>query len=83
MSQLTSERGEQKREEIRRILWGIWKECLKEKKSMEETTKIVNKHIEIMKVKNPRENGLVITVCCEIKWNTKKFVDRMIAKYGL
>ena len=82
MSKKTELRGEQKREEIRKIIWRLLCECPPEN-TLEKSFKTISKHIEVMKIKNPRENHLVTSVCCEIKRDVKGFVDRMISKYRL
>lgn len=76
MSIETAQRGEEKRNEIRRIFYGLLCESLysKQKKTESEAIVIVGKHAGIMMKKNPRENHLVISVLTEIKSNPKNFM---------
>jgi hypothetical protein len=83
MSRVTRERGEQKREEIRKIIWGLMNECINSKFSPEETGRTINKHIQVMMYAKPQENHLVISVAIEIKQDVDAFCKRMHEKYGV
>ena len=82
MSRVTRERGEQKREEIRKIIWRLINECVSSKLSPEETGRTVNKHIQVMMHAKPQENCLVVSVAIEIKQDVDAFCKRMYEKYG-
>ena len=78
MSKKTSERGERKRETIRVAIYQIMCECVDQGKTLEESGKIVNKHIDIMFKKTPpQENHIIQSVVLEIRSDVDGFCQRM------
>jgi hypothetical protein len=80
MSKETRERGERKREEIRRIIHSIMKECVKEKKSPEECAKTVIKHTQVIIHSKPQEKCLVESVMMEMNRDIDAFCKRQEEK---
>ncbi len=75
-------RAEAKREAIRKEIFEFMVRCVDEKVPENKVNFAVNAHIEGMKRRNPQENHLVSSVCCEIRADVKGFCDRMMASYG-
>lgn len=81
MSRESSERGEKKREEIRRIIFNLMCECVEGGKNPKETQEIVNKHVFVMLNKTkPQENHLLAEVIRETHMDMEGFCKRMQLK---
>lgn len=76
MSKETSERGELKREEIRKLLYKLRCECISSKQTPEEVAKTLNKHAYIMKKGKPQEGCLVDQVVSELNQDPEGFCKR-------
>jgi hypothetical protein len=76
MSQLSRERGEVKREEIRRILFSIAMECVRAKQTRDECMRQLTRHAGVMKNAKPQESCLVQNVILEIGRDMPGFLKR-------
>ena len=76
MSQLSRERGEAKREEIRRILFSIAMECVRAKQTRDECMRQLARHASVMKSTKPQESCLVQNVILEIGRDMPGFLKR-------
>jgi len=83
MSQLSRERGEVKREEIRRILFSIAMECVRAKQTKDECVKTLTRHVSVMKNAKPQESCLVDNVICEISRDMPGFLKRQQEKINI
>lgn len=80
MSKETSERGELKREEIRKLIYKLRCECISSKQTPEEIVKTLNKHAYIMKKGKPQEGCLVDQVMSEVHRDPEGFSQRQKEK---
>lgn len=77
MSKETKERGDKKREEIRRIFGSLVKENVKEKKTKEDMLGIIKRHAQVMMNLKPQEKSLVVTVVLEISRDYLGFINKL------
>jgi hypothetical protein len=79
MSKETTERGNQKRQAVRNIIYSVLMDCIREHKLLADTKRTIYKHIGVIKGKTkPQELSLVNSVIGEMQLDNPDWVKGIV-----